>query len=208
MKVLAINGSPRKGGNCSDMLKLLQNTLEKEGIEYEEIVVGTNIRPCLACYHCLDANDLQCVQKNDCVNEAIEKAKEADAIVIASPVYHGAMTGNLKCFLDRFFLAAGCGQNIFKHKVGAALCTVRRSGGQSTYQQLLGCMNAFEMILVTSDYWNVVHGADKGEAVNDIEGVEVVEKLGRNMAWIMKCINAAGIEPPVSEHRTMFNFIR
>ena len=92
----------------------------------------------------------------------------------------------MKCVLDRLILAAGCGDNQLKHKVGAALCTLRRSGGMETYQQLLGTINTMEMVLVTSDYWNAVHGADKGEAVQDIEGVEVIEKLGRNIAWMLK----------------------
>lgn len=206
MKILAINGSVRKDGNCADMLEVLRKTLEAEGVEMEVVQVGTNIRPCLACYKCMETG--KCVQTGDCVNETVEKFKEADGIVLASPVYHGTISGNLKCFIDRFFLVGGLGRNIFKHKVGAALCTVRRSGGQATYQQLLGVLDAFEMVLVTSDYWNVIHGAEKGEAVQDIEGVEVVEKLGRNIAWVLKCIKNSGIEPPVSTPRTMMNFIR
>ena len=114
----------------------------------------------------------------------------------------------MKCVLDRLILAAGCGDNQLKHKVGAALCTLRRSGGMETYQQLLGTINTMEMVLVTSDYWNAVHGADKGEAMQDIEGVEVIEKLGRNIAWMLKVIDKAGIEPPESRPRTMMNFIR
>lgn len=208
MKILAINGSPRKDGNCSDMLKVLQKVLEAEGIEYEEIRIGTNIQPCSACYYCVEHNNLRCVKDNDCVNEALRKMEEADGLILASPVYHGSMTGAMKCFADRFFLAGGFKKNVFKHKIGAALCTTRRSGGQGTYQQLIGLMDAFEMLLVTSDYWNVIHGADAGEALQDVEGVAVVEKLGRNIAWILKCIKASGIEPPVSEPREMMNFIR
>lgn len=208
MKVLAINGSPRKDGNCADMLEVLRKTLENEGIEFEVLNVGTNVKPCLACYHCMNDSEIKCIQDKDCVNEALKKVQEADGIVLASPVYHGGITGNLKCFIDRLFLVGGLTRNIFKHKVGAALCTVRRSGGQGTYQQLLGVMDAFEMVLVTSDYWSVIHGAEKGEAVKDIEGVEVVEKLGRNIAWVLKCIKFSGVEPPKSEPRTMYNFIR
>lgn len=208
MKILAINGSPRKDGNCHDMLEVLRKSLAKEEIEFEELWVGSAIHPCLACYKCLESDEMRCVQDNDCLNEAVQKCVEADGIILASPVYHGGITGNLKCFIDRLFLVGGLGRNIFKHKIGAALCTVRRSGGMNTYQQLLGVLDAFEMIIVSSDYWNVIHGAEKGEALKDVEGVEVIEKLGRNIAWILKCIEKSGIEPPASEPRTMYNFIR
>ena len=208
MKVVAINGSPRKGGNCAQMLEVLGGVLAQEGIEFEVCQPGAKVQPCMACYHCLDHNTLRCVQADDGVNEIIEKCIEADAIVLASPVYHGGIAGSMKCVMDRIMLAACCGENQFHHKVGAALCTLRRSGGMETYQQLLGLMDAMEMVLVTSDYWNAVHGADIGECKQDIEGVEVIEKLGRNIAWMLKVIDKAGIAPPETHHRTMFNYIR
>ena len=208
MKVVAINGSPRKGGNCAQMLEVLGGVLAQEGIEFEVCQPSAKVHPCMACYHCLDHNTLRCVQADDGVNEIIEKCIEADAIVLASPVYHGGIAGSMKCVMDRIMLAACCGENQFHHKVGAALCTLRRSGGMETYQQLLGLMDAMEMVLVTSDYWNAVHGADIGECKQDIEGVEVIEKLGRNIAWMLKVIDKAGIAPPETHHRTMFNYIR
>ncbi|WP_373164825.1 flavodoxin family protein [Agathobaculum sp. Marseille-P7918] len=208
MKVVAINGSPRKGGNCAQMLEVLGGVLAKEGIEFEVCQPGAKVHPCMACYHCLNNNTLRCVQADDGVNEIIEKCIAADAIVLASPVYHGGIAGSMKCVMDRIMLAACCGENQFHHKVGAALCTLRRSGGMETYQQLLGLMDAMEMVLVTSDYWNAVHGADIGECKQDIEGVEVIEKLGRNIAWMLKVIDKAGIAPPETHSRTMFNYIR
>lgn len=208
MKVVAINGSPRKGGNCAQMLEVLGGVLEKEGIEFEVCQPGAKVHPCMACYHCLNNTTLRCVQADDGVNEIIEKCIAADAIVLASPVYHGGIAGSMKCVMDRIMLAACCGENQFHHKVGAALCTLRRSGGMETYQQLLGLMDAMEMVLVTSDYWNAVHGADIGECKQDIEGVEVIEKLGRNIAWMLKVIDKAGIAPPETHSRTMFNYIR
>ena len=125
-------------------------------------------------------------------------------------VYHGGIAGGMKCVLDRMMLAAGCGVNQFAHKVGGALCTLRRSGGMETYQQLLGTMNAMEMVLVTSDYWGAVHGADPGEALSDTEGVEVAARLGRDMAWMVKVLSATRetLPPPESFPRTMTNFIR
>ena len=162
MKVVAINGSPRKDGNCAQMLEVLGKVLEGEGIEFEVCQPGARVHPCMACYHCLDNGTLRCVQDDDGVNEIIAKCIEADGIVLASPVYHGGIAGGMKCVLDRLILAAGCGESQLHHKVGAALCTLRRSGGMETYQQLLGTINTMEMVLVTSDYWNAVHGADKG----------------------------------------------
>ena len=107
-------------------------------------------------------------------------------------------------------LAAGCGDNQLHHKVGAALCTLRRSGGMETYQQLLGTMDAMEMVIVTSDYWGAVHGAEKGEVQQDTEGLEVAAKMARNVAWMVKLIDAGKgkIDPPETHKRTFTNFIR
>ena len=112
MKVVAINGSPRKGGNCAQMLDVLGRVLENEGIEFEVCQPGAKVHPCMACYHCLDNGTLRCVQDDDGVNEIIEKCIEADGIVLASPVYHGGIAGGMKCVLDRLILAAGCGENL------------------------------------------------------------------------------------------------
>ena len=124
MKVVAINGSPRKGGNCAQMLEVLGGVLEREGIAFEVCQPGAGVRPCMACYHCLDHGTLRCVQEDDGVNDIIAKCIEADGIVLASPVYHGGIAGGMKCVLDRLMLAAGCGDNQLHHKVGAALCTL------------------------------------------------------------------------------------
>ncbi|MFQ9975757.1 MAG: flavodoxin family protein [Butyricicoccus sp.] len=138
MKVVAINGSPRKDGNCAQMLEVLGKVLEQEGIEFEVCQPGAKVHPCMACYHCLDNGTLRCVQDDDGVNEIIAKCIEADGIVLASPVYHGGIAGGMKCVLDRLILAAGCGDNQLKHKVGAALCTLRRWAAwnhQASYDQ-------------------------------------------------------------------------
>ena len=210
MKVVAINGSPRKGGNVSQCLDIMAKEFVREGIEFEVLQPGPRVHPCMACYHCLEKGTLHCVQNDDMVNEIIDKCIEADGIILASPVYHGAIAGSMKCVMDRVMLAAGCGENQFQHKVGAAFCTLRRSGGMETYQQLLGIMDAMEMVIVTSDYWGAVHGADPGEAMQDIEGTEVVAKLARNIAWMVKVIDAAKgkIDPPETHKRTFTNFIR
>lgn len=207
MKVIAFNGSPRKGGNCELSLIHMGEILAKENIDFEIIQVGNkSIRGCIACYHCLQTANGKCVQ-NDEVNTWIDKMTEADGIILASPVYYGGIAGTMKCFLDRAFLAAG---NKLHHKVGASIVTARRSGALDTFQQLNAYLNSMEMILPSSDYWNNIHGLDIGEIEQDIEGVEVVEKLARNMAWIMKVIDYSKgyIELPQTGARTMTNFIR
>ena len=206
MKVVAFNGSPRKGGNTEQCLKMIEKELSAQGIEMEIIQVGNQVKGCMACYHCLNTGSGHCVQK-DAVNEWIDKMVEADGIILASPVYYGGISGGMKCFLDRAFLSAG---NKLHHKVGAAFVTLRRSGGLETYQQLNAYMNTMEMVIATSDYWQAIHGLDKGEIMQDTEGVEVIPKLGRNMAWLMRVIDAAKgkIDPPQTGQRTMTNFVR
>lgn len=210
MKVVAINGSPRRGGNTARCMQVIGKEIRAAGIDFEVLQPGAQVKPCLACYHCLNTGSLRCVQDDDMVNEIIAKCIEADAIILSSPVYHGGISGNMKCVIDRMMLAACCGENKFHHKVGAAFTTLRRSGGHETYHQLLGAMDAMEMVIVTSDYWNAVHGADPGECMQDTEGMEVLAKLGRNIAWMVKVIDASKgkIDPPETHHRTMTNFIR
>lgn len=210
MKIVAINGSPRKNGNTARLLEAVGKEVRAAGVEFEVFQPGHRVYPCMACYHCLNTGSLRCVQTDDMVNDIIAACIEADGILLASPVYHGGIAGNMKCVLDRLMLAAGCGDNQLHHKVGGALCTLRRSGGMETYQQLLGTMDAMEMLIVTSDYWGAVHGADPGECLEDTEGMEVACKLGRNMAWAVKALAAAKetVPPPATAHRTMTNFIR
>jgi len=208
MKIVAINGSPRKNGNTALCLETVRREVEAAGVEFQVFQPGANVRPCLACYNCLDTGSLRCVQTDDMVNDIIAACIEADGILLASPVYHGGIAGNMKCVLDRLMLAAGCGVNQLHHKVGGALCTLRRSGGMETYQQLLGTMDAMEMIVVTADYWGAVHGAEKGEAARDTEGMDVAAQLGRNMAWMVKVLAESKVPVPERGHRTMTNFIR
>lgn len=206
MKVVAFNGSPRKGGNTEQCLKIVEKELLAGGIELEIIQVGAKAKPCTACNQCLETGSGHCVQKDE-VNGWIDKMVEADGIILASPVYYGGIAGGMKCFLDRAFFAAG---GSLHHKVGAALVTLRRSGGLETYQQLNAYLNTMEMVIATSDYWQAAHGLDAGEVLLDAEGVEVIARLGRNIAWLVTLIHDAKgrIDPPESKQRTMTNFIR
>ena len=208
MKIVAINGSPRKNGNLAQLLEVVRKEVEAAGVEFEVLQPGANVRPCMACYNCLDTGSLRCVMKDDGVNDIIAACCEADGILLASPVYHAGIAGNMKCVLDRMMLAAGCGVNQFHHKVGGALCTLRRSGGSETYHQLLATMDCMEMVLVTADYWGAAHGADPGQVMGDTEGLDVAAQLGRNMAWMVKVLAESKVPVPERGHRTMTNFIR
>lgn len=207
MKVIALNGSPRTNGNTHQCLEIMSKELASAGIELEIIQVGNEpIRGCVACYHCLNNNTGHCIQK-DKTNEWIDKMVEADGIILASPVYYGGIAGTFKCFLDRAFLCSG---NKFHHKVGAAFVTLRRSGGLETYQQLNAYMNTMEMVMATSNYWGAIHGLDIDEIHQDIEGVEVITNLARNVAWLVQTLDHSkeAFPAPATKARTMTNFIR
>ena len=208
MKIVAINGSPRKNGNTALLLDAVGKEVEAAGVEFEVFQPGPNVRPCMACYHCLNTGSLRCVQTDDMVNDIIAACVGADGILLASPVYHAGIAGGMKCVIDRLMLSAGCGENQFHHKVGGALCTLRRSGGTETYHQLLAAMDCMEMVIVTADYWGAAHGADPGEVLRDTEGVEVAKKLGRNMAWMVKVLAESRVPVPETRPRPMTNFVR
>lgn len=208
MKIVAINGSPRKNGNLTQLLEVVRKEVESAGVEFQVLQPGAGVHPCMACYHCLNTGSLRCVMEDDGVNDIIAACCEADGILLASPVYHAGIAGSMKCVLDRMMLAAGCGVNQLHHKVGGALCTLRRSGGSETYHQLLAAMDCMEMVLVTSDYWGAAHGADPGEVLQDTEGVDVAAQLGRNMAWMVKVLSESKVPVPERGHRTMTNFVR
>jgi multimeric flavodoxin WrbA len=211
MKMVAFNGSPKKEGNTYHAIRLVAAELEKEGIETEIVQVGDKaIRGCLACYQCLKNQNEQCVIKGDEVNEYIQKMKGADAIILGSPVYYSAINGTMKSFLDRAFFVIGVNGGMLRHKVGASVVAVRRSGGMPTFDQLNHFLNYSEMLLPTSNYWNVIHGRAPGEALQDEEGVQVMRVLGKNMAWLMKLVEAGKgvVAAPEQETKVFTNFIR
>lgn len=211
MKVLAFNGSPRKEGNTYHAIKIVADELEKEGIETEIIHVGNKtIKGCIACGYCSKHKNEKCVIKDDEVNGWIQKMKEADGIILGSPVHYSAIGGTMKSFLDRAFLVTSVNDGMLRHKVGASVVAVRRSGGVPTFDQLNNYINYSEMIIPTSNYWNVIHGTNPGEALQDEEGVQIMRVLGKNMAWVLKLIeNGKGIvKDPEREGKIFTNFIR
>jgi len=210
MKVVAFNGSPKKEGNTWHAISMVAGELEKENIETEIIHVGDKlIRGCAACGHCMKNKNEQCVQPGDEVNEWIQKMKHADGIIFASPVHFAAMGGTLKSFMDRAFYVASVNNGLLRHKVGAAVVAVRRSGGLPAFNQLNNFINYAEMLIPTSNYWNVIHGAQPGEVTQDKEGIQIMRVLGKNMAWLMKLVeNGRGkVVEPEREAKIYFNFI-
>ena len=211
MNVVAFNGSPNKEGNTWHALKMITEELENEGIKTEIVHVGNKaIRGCTACYKCIQNQNEQCVLAGDEVNAWIQKMKQADGIILGSPVHYAAIGGTMKSFLDRAFFVTGVNGGMLRHKVGTAVVAVRRSGGLATFDQLNNFLNYAEMLIPTSNYWNVIHGRAPGEVNQDIEGVQIMRVLGKNMAWLMKLVEhgKGAITPPEQEAKTYFNFIR
>ena len=188
MRVLAFNGSPRKGGNTSILLGHLFETLEGEGIKCEEIQTGYDLKGCLACGACR-AGLNRCVQDDDPLNEWVESMKTADAIVLASPTYFGTVTGSMKNFIDRAGYVCRP-QNLLYRKVGAPLVTARRGGAIQTYNTLLNFFGLAQMVVPMSSYWNFAYGSAAGEVLQDQEGLDTARNLGLNMAWLLQRLQA------------------
>lgn len=211
MKVIAINGSPKKEGNTHHALNIIGNELKAAGIEFEILHIGHKaIHGCTACGKCAINKDEKCSVENDVVNESIQLLKNADGFILGSPVYYSGIAGTMKCFLDRVFYVSGANGNLFRHKVAAAITAVRRTGGSSTFDQLNHYLTYGELIMATSNYWNVIHGRTPGEVVQDAEGVQTMRVLGKNMAWLlkMKGATANSVSPPEKERKEITNFIR
>lgn len=211
MKVIALNGSPRPAGNTFTSLSMVGAALQEEGIDFEIIQVGSQIiRGCLACNSCAKNRNERCVIANDMVNDCLQKIKEADGLLLGSPVHYSGIAGTMKSFLDRLFYVAGVNNNMLRHKVGAAVVAVRRSGGVVTFDGLNHYLTYAEMLMPTSNYWNVIHGTMPGETSQDEEGRQIMRVLGKNMAWLLKVV-AAGkplVPEMPAERKVLTNFIR
>lgn len=211
MKVVAFNGSPKQEGNTYHAIKIVLDELEKEGIETEIVHVGNKtIKGCCACGYCYKNKTEKCLIKDDEVNEWIQKMKESDGIILGSPVYYSSIAGTMKSFLDRAFLVTSVNNGMLRHKVGASVVAVRRSGGLTTFDQLNNYIGYSEMVMATSNYWNIIHGNRPGEALKDEEGIQIMRVLGKNMAWIMKLVKHGedSIKVPERERKVYTNFIR
>jgi multimeric flavodoxin WrbA len=212
MKALAINGSPREAGNTRFALDRVCAQLEASGIDSEVVQVGhLPLHGCTGCGLCVKNRDECCGQPDDGLNELVARMKAADGIVLGSPVYFAGIAGTMKCFLDRAFYVAGANGGLFRHKVGAAVVALRRSGAVACCDQLNHYLLYAEMLVPASNYWNAVHGARPGESEGDAEGVQVMEVLGRNLAWLLKLVQQGretSVAPPAPVAKVRTNFIR
>lgn len=206
MKVILVNGSPKEKGCTFTALSEVAGALEKNGIETEIFHIGkAAIIGCQGCGGCAKLG--KCVY-NDSVNEFVEKAKEADGFIFGSPVHYAAASGALTSFLDRAFYS---GKPYLEYKPGAAIVSCRRGGATAAFEQLNKYFTISCMPIVSSQYWNMVHGNKPEEVKQDLEGMQTMRTLGNNMAWLLKAIEAgknAGIDKPKNEVKVATNFIR
>jgi len=187
IKVIGINGSPRKEGNTTIMIQEVFKTLEQYDIETEFIQLGgLNIRPCIACFKCCELKNGGCIIKNDVFHDIIEKMQKADGIVLGSPVYTSDITPEMAALIDRAALVSyGNGGGMLKHKVGASLTAVRRAGGLHAFDTMNHFFHITEAILVGASYWNMGYGLQPGDVVKDEEGMRNMHNLAENMAWLL-----------------------
>jgi len=190
MKVVAFNGSPRKEGNTGLLLLKVLSELEREGIDTEMIHIGgRKVRGCTACMKCLDNQDRKCVFEDDLINTCIRKMAEADGIIIGSPTYFADVSTEVKALIDRAGFVGMVNGGMFSRKVGAAVVAVRRAGGIHAYDTINHFFGISNMITVGSSYWNVGLGLEPGDVEDDVEGMQTMQTLGINMAWILKKIH-------------------
>ena len=208
MKVIALNGSPKKDGNTACALRFMAEELKKDGIETEIIDIGhLTIHGCTACGYCASSENNECIFKDDLVNETAAKIREADGFILASPTYYAGVAGTMKSFLDRLFYSSS---RHFKYKVATAVTVVRRTGGIDTLHQLNNYLALAQTVSPPSQYWTVVYGRSEGEMMKDLEGVQTIQKNARAMAWLIKVISEGkkNIPMPPEEKRVITNFIR
>jgi multimeric flavodoxin WrbA len=186
MKVLGINGSPRRKGNTELLIREVFKTLESKGIKTEFFQVGgKKVNGCIACMKCRKAADGKCHQKNEVINACIKKMVKADAIIIGSPVYFSDLSAETKALIEVSGYALRGAGNPLKHKPGAAVVAVRRAGAINAFDSINHFFLINEMIIPGSSYWNIAIGRGKGEVLKDEEGMKTMRVLGENMAWLM-----------------------
>lgn len=209
MKVLGINGSPHAKGNTWLALDTVAETLAEQGIGMEIVHVGNApVRGCLACGACARNRDGRCVQ-NDIVNDLLPRMREADALVLGSPVYYAGIAGTMKSFCDRAFYVAGANGGWFAGKVGASVVAMRRAGGSAAFAGLNYYLGISHMVVPGSSYWNLLHGRTPLEGEGDGEGLQTMRNLARSIAWLLK-LREAGCDIPLPEFDSSVrtNFIR
>jgi len=190
MKVVAINGSPRQGGNTAVMIGWILKELEGEGLETELVQLGgRTIRGCQACFQCFENKDGRCAFEEDAANEIIAKMAAAQGVILASPTYFGDVTAEMKALIDRAGFVNKANGQIFRRKVGASLAVARRHGNVHVLATLNNFLLANQFIVPGTDHFNTGFGRNKGEVLEDREARETMGLLGRNMAWLLDKIN-------------------
>ena len=204
MKVLLINGSPHKEGNTNIALEEVAKALNADGVETEIYWIGVHPIPgCIACYKCYQTG--VCVFNTGAYADLYEKIQHADGYVIGSPVYYAGPAGSLCALLDRLFYSAG---RFMAYKPAAAVAVCRRGGASATFDRLNKYFTISNMPVVSSQYWNSVHGRLPGEAAQDAEGLQTMRVLARNMARVLRAGLLAGEGRPEPEERVATSFIR
>ncbi|PLX50644.1 MAG: flavodoxin family protein [Desulfobulbaceae bacterium] len=190
MKVIAFNGSPRKTGNTSVLIRTVLDELEKAGIETETIQLGGQpLQGCMACMKCLKEKNQRCANNNDPMNEYIAKMIEADGIILGSPTYFASVSTEIKALIDRAGYVSRVNGSLFKRKVGAAVVAMRRAGSINAFDTMNHLFTISEMIIPSASYWNMGVGLKPGEVKDDQEGMATMRNLGENMAWLLKKIH-------------------
>ncbi|MGI6217971.1 MAG: flavodoxin family protein, partial [Coriobacteriales bacterium] len=211
MRVLLVNGSPHENGCTHEALRVVGDALEKDGVDTEEFWIQNKpIAGCIGCLKCRETG--KCVFQ-DTVEDFLNLAEGFDGFVFGSPVHYGGITGNMKSFMDRaFYSARPRDPEMFRLKPAAGVVSARRMGTTSALEQMDKYFEIEQMPIVSSRYWNAVHGYVAEEVQSDVEGVQTMQVLGQNMAWLLKCMKAgeeAGIErPSLYKKREQTNFIR
>jgi multimeric flavodoxin WrbA len=204
MKVLLLNGSPRKEGNTFIALKEVAGALEKNGIETRIVGIGAKaVQGCIACNKCGETG--LCVFRDDLYRTVREELKDADGLIVGSPVYYAGPNGSLCALLDRLFYSCS---GLLAHKPGASVVVCRRGGASAAFDRLNKYFTISNMPVVSSQYWNNVHGLLPGQAAQDAEGLQIMRTLGNNMAWVLKNLNPGAEPVPEPEAPVMTNFIR
>ena len=205
MKVLLINGSPREQGNTFTALNEAARVLNEQGIETEIVWIGTKpVRGCIACGTCASKGLGHCVFNDDLCNQVIDKMNAADGLIVGSPVYYGTPTGNVLNLIHRMLFAGAQVDG----KPAAAVAICRRGGASAAFQTLQMPFQMVNMPLVTSQYWNIAYGREQGEAAQDVEGMQTMRTMARNMAWMMKQFKTGSAAMPEVEPWQSMHFIR
>jgi multimeric flavodoxin WrbA len=204
MKVLLINGSPHQHGNTAMALEEAAKSLNQCGVETETVWIGNKpVRGCIACNKCKKTGT--CTFRDELYDLIEKSVKKCDGLIVGSPVYYAGPNGSLCAILDRVFYS---GAKHLEYKPSASVAVCRRGGASATFDRINKYFTINNMPIVSSQYWNSVHGAIPGEALEDLEGMQTMRMLGKNMAWMLKSLRESNIQLPEKEQKIKTNFIR